>query len=821
MDSRLKLENGYELSFPKQAEKYTIIDVIGRGSSTIAYSARMESGIDCILKEYCPKNLHLVRDPSGHLQCTTSHDSERFERGKQEFVAAGNRQKEIRNIIPLRNGTPPFLGTYEANNTQYSVIIAFVGKTFDQLSDELLPIKIKICRAIAQLINQYHQKGYLCLDIKPNNIFVLTNSSGEIDTTIIEYIDFDSIRKKDELSFGRSISYTKNWAAPEQTNPYRYSDICEATDIYTIGELVFWSVFNRHSYDHEHRDYSVYPFNEARYPKVKRNIVQNILTGLFHSTLRPSPRNRFQTMGELIQLLDKLVEELEKKEYIIEAAIQPKEFFIGRDNELRQIDDALHKHDIVFVSGIAGIGKSELIKHYICAHKKEYDNILYWTYNGDIDNMVAQDITVSVSGLQKIPEESDLQYAERKLRLVNELTSNSENLIVIDNLNQLIDELPQERTWERIKALHGKILITTRACENLYQSVTINTLSNTNDLIRLFREYYPFSDEEFESVYGIINSVDHHTLLVELLAHFTKATHTSPGQTLEKLQNNGITGLSNETVRLRKDDRISSNSVHEHIKKIFSMETISDNHILILTTLAFLPVDGVTASKFTSFFSIENYEDINWLISHGWISSISGIDNIAEDTIKIHPAIASVVVEYLNTKETLREEFFKRNCGAIKNHNFKQLTEAEQVRLANSLAASTIRYSIKCRSAAIFINQYIDQYSKYGNTKQKCEQIEFAIEALESSIGIGKYSAVLEESYYLQANILYTLQKHDCVIQICEEHLGRAKQVNDIYFIAKWSLLLQRMHINAPIKYLRYSHLAASTMKNIRKKLNF
>ena len=203
MDNCLK--KGYELSIPGQPEKYTIIDVIGRGASTIAYSVRTESGVEHILKEYCPQNLRLERDLSGSLLCS-SQDCEKFERGKQEFLAAGNRQKEIRNILRLRNETSPSLGIYEANNTQYSIIIASAGETFNRLGNKLpLLTKIQICCAIAKLVSQYHQRGYLCLDIKPDNIFVLTNSSGEIVTEIIEYIDFDSIRQKGEMSFGRSI----------------------------------------------------------------------------------------------------------------------------------------------------------------------------------------------------------------------------------------------------------------------------------------------------------------------------------------------------------------------------------------------------------------------------------------------------------------------------------------------------------------------------------------------------------------------------------------------------------------------------------------
>lgn len=322
----------------------------------------------------------------------------------------------------------------------------------------------------------------------------------------------------------------------------------------------------------------------------------------------------------------------------------------------------------------------------------------------------------------------------------------------------------------------------------------------------------------------IISLVDHHTLLVELLAHLTKATHANPGQTLEKLRDSRITGLPNETVRLRKDGKESSDSVHEHIKKIFSMESISDGCTLILAMLAFMPVEGIKASKFKSFYSIKNCDNLNWLIHHGWVSSIYENN---DEIFRIHPAVASVIIEHLKTKETLRDTFFARSCDAITACHSEEISEAEQILLADSLALSaTSRYPIKCRNAAIFIEQYVEQYSRYGNAESKLNQIDFAIRSLEINRDERKYSAVLENGYYLQANILYTLQQYERAIAICEEHLVRAKQVNDIYFAARWCLLLQGMysdaHLGDQTKWSRYNRLSVFYIKkNLRRSSRF
>lgn len=805
------LNKGYELSFPERAAKYTIIDIIGRGASTIAYLASDESGTEYILKEYCPHALRLERSSSGALLCSEK-DRDKFERGKLEFREGANKQKQLRNIIRLRNETPPFHGIYEANNTLYLEVTPYAGRTLDRLDAEPLLTKVKICCAVAKLICQYHNNGYLCLDIKPDNIFVLTNSSEEILTELVEYIDFDSIRKKSELSFGRSLSFTKLWAAPEQCNPYSYNKICESTDIYAIGELLFWLVFGRHSNFDEHRSYSVYPFDEVSDTSIRqavsRTAIQNTLSEIFHSTLRSSVRNRFQSVSELTPLLEKLVSELENKAYIVESAIRPKDFFVGRTAELEQIDATLKEHNIVFVSGIAGIGKSELVKQYVCAHKKEYDNVLYWVYDGSLETAIAKNSTVQVKGIQHIPEETDPQFAVRLLKRIREISEEYQynNLIVIDNMDCLLEEMPSQEAWEQINHIPGKILLTTRTVEPLYTTVMIDVISDSNDLICLFGKYCQFPEEERESVRRIIEAVDSHTLLVELLAHYTSATHSTPTHTLEQMKEHGIGKLSTESVRILKDGKLSSDSVFSHVNRIFSMESIDKDQTLTLAMLAFLPPDGVFMEKFKAFYSIENYETLNWLIAHGWISCINSPDEV----IRIHPSVATVAVEHLKTNPELCDRMFSAFAQAIKVRKTKVIAGSEQVLFADSLARSTTdRFAMHDRNAVIFIERYIGIYSDYGNIYQMLELTDYVITTAKEFAGNNTYSVLIEEGYYLKAVQLIRLYNYESSTKICEEHLALARKNKDIYFAEKWGFLLVNIGrtgflMDSPNKYFKY-----------------
>ena len=63
--------------------------------------------------------------------------------------------------------------------------------------------------------------------------------------------------------------------------------------------------------------------------------------------------------------------------------------FCGREKELEMLHELLLEHGKVFLHGIAGIGKSELAKAYAKQHRKEYTNVLYLTYTGNLMQDIA------------------------------------------------------------------------------------------------------------------------------------------------------------------------------------------------------------------------------------------------------------------------------------------------------------------------------------------------------------------------------------------------------------------------------------------------
>ena len=108
---------------------------------------------------------------------------------------------------------------------------------------------------------------------------------------------------------------------------------------------------------------------------------------------------------------------------------RPCRHFCGRDTKLEKLHELLCSKEKVFVQGIAGIGKSELAKAYAKKYDKEYTNIMYITYSGDLKNDIANlDFADDVDD----EESTDARFS-RHHRFLRKLKADS--LLIIDNFN--------------------------------------------------------------------------------------------------------------------------------------------------------------------------------------------------------------------------------------------------------------------------------------------------------------------------------------------------------------------------------------------------
>ncbi len=287
---------------------FVIEAVIGRGASCVVYRAMytdaFSNSTQHLLKEYHPKNISLCRDENGTLRICSEKNQDAFQVGLERFRQGYQQQMKLRQDDGLKNVTSNIEAVYrDCYGTDFIEMTCFEGSSYDKIEETSLADLLLRVKAITEVVSKYHKKGYLHLDIKPSNVFTLPEASN-----FVILFDFDSVIRKEAITKNSRLSYTDAWAAPEQKQPDAHEKICEATDLYAIGELLFFKLMGRHSSRQEHRVTAVYPFQESPLLKEADESTMSTLTDLFHNTLCVSADMRWQTADALIKALDQLIE---------------------------------------------------------------------------------------------------------------------------------------------------------------------------------------------------------------------------------------------------------------------------------------------------------------------------------------------------------------------------------------------------------------------------------------------------------------------------------------------------------------------------------
>lgn len=641
---RVELPKGYKLHLPNKVNEYEIITTLGRGASCFVYLARyIEKDIpyEVILKECNPKTLELKRDSLGVL-CIPDDKKSDFELNLYKFEQGYKRQAGLRLNSDLTNSTSNIQGIYSANNTMYIEMTFFNGSTYsigDNPTDISLYDFFRRMKALATVIGNYHKAGYLHLDIKPENMYALPETA-----EMVMLFDFDSVIKEDEVkNKSTALSYTKEWAAIEQINATKRTDICKSTDFFAIGEMIFYRVFGRHSELRERRSYSNYKFNfeSEIFDSINPKIYPK-LNELLKKTLCNVVKNRYQSDDELINQLDEIIKITDPKEsYLISSFVNPNSFFIGRDTELSHIHNKLKDNNILFLCGIGGIGKSELAKNYAKVYSDDYDAVFFAVYNENLITLINDDTTICIANFERFPEEKEIDYYHRKIRKLKELCDDR-TLLIIDNFNQNEFNEETQKQWENILEIGCKMLITTRVHDWNYPQFDIDIISDKSQLIQIFNQYCETkSDNDKIAVEKIIDYVGGHTLTVELIARQTKNGFVTPTEKLIKLKEHGIYASGKEKILSYKDNKQRTETVFNHIVTLFNIADLNEFQKYVLANMSLIPPNGIDARNFKDWCELEDFNVVNFLIRNGWLER-------TDDKIKMHPVLSEVILHCLN-----------------------------------------------------------------------------------------------------------------------------------------------------------------------------
>lgn len=728
MDRYLKA--GAQIINPKRAKEgsYAIKELIGTGSSCAVYYAEFinDSSVvtEHLLKEYNPKSIKLERAENGSLVHSDSVDAA-FKAGLRRFEDGYNMQLEVRRSSDAKNSTSNIQDIFVANETCYIDMTVMAGETYEKVEDKTIEDLLRRIKAITKVIGNYHEKGLLHLDIKPDNIFTIPET-----TELVVMFDFDSVIKKKDVADAAFLSYTQSWAAQEQILPYRRNQICEATDIFAIGEILFYKLMGRHSYPHERTTFAYYSFDGSS--KLLEGVNPRIfplLSEIFKHTICNVVGKRYQNTSELLEKLEEAILLADPRKPFLQHHLPLKaSFFIGRDAELRELDERLKHTDKLFISGMGGMGKSEFVKQYAHIHKDEYDAVIFSICNSDLDSLILDDSMLPICNVQQFLDEKARDYGNRKLRELSKLC-NKRVLIIVDNFNDL-----QDKTLSKLLQLNCKMLFTTRcdATEYNYEQLTLGTLCEEH-VWDIFRTWYKgkLEGKELSAAEQILSLYQYHTMAVELIAKQMNVSCTTPTEMLEKLNAGGFSNSGRERIVHSKDGSSPKQNIYEHIRRLFDVSELRESQVYVLANLSLLPPSGIDKRQFHDWCNLESYEDINMLTESGWVRYEE-----KSKMISLHPVIADVMLDDTSAVAAHSTSLFSSFTHNIRDACFSAVSAEYRYHLstvATHICNKASQINVSSKGYANFLCACAYTFSGYGYLDLFVELLDQALKTSELS----------------------------------------------------------------------------------------
>ena len=740
MDSRTALKSNTTLRF-NDGYTYTITGELARGGSGIVYNGFYMDNLSgkkvVRIKECYPFKCNLERAPGGDLLVPESEQA-LFSEAKQKMRRAYQLGSAFFLTDGLTNLTANTYNIFEGNNTLYVISAYAQGQELSYERYSSVKDSIGAVKSVAAAIGRIHNEGFLYLDIKPDNIMTLEGTR-----ELVQLFDFDTVVPiADVAKLGDRISYTRGFAALELQGG-DYKRIGRHTDVYGIGALLFYMLFGRVPDAFDCEADAEYDFSKSRlFGGSYQDALVFRLTDFFHHTLANYYLDRFSNMETVTERLSELqaLADLSAR-YIISSKFHAPAFFLGREKETVWILQRLRGNagGCSFLVGMGGIGKSTLMRYCLKKWASKLDSVLYLDFSGTIEQTICDDYAVQINGVRRDRAETDQAYFDRKLGILRELGRNKNNILVIDNYTG-----DTSGAFSRLLQLGWRIFFLSRdpSLAQWYDTLRVGPISRTKVLLQLFSKHIgrELREEERRSAVSIIQNINGHTLVLELIAKQigSPLCSLSLGQAARIVADSGFSGIGSDKIGYQRDNVLYQKTIRQIVSSLFEAEGLSQSQCSLMKLLSLFGRTGISMDRLCTMLELANREDISALYHQGWIyveDMILIMHPVIEEAVSnwelsqtaLHAAIK--VFRYLNSK--LRAEAHIREGSRYVSRRVMDHEELrEALRLASAVLESGKREK-KIRSLDIY-----RELLYYTIQNMPCENERFIQEKSEEFIAL-------------------------------------------------------------------------------------
>ena len=331
------------------------------------------------------------------------------------------------------------------------------------------------------------------------------------------------------------------------------------------------------------------------------------------------------------------------------AGIRSERDFLGRDPWLDTLEKRFQKDDLVFLSGVGGVGKSELAAQYARRQAGKGKTVVRLSYS---PGQPGAEDPIEASGLRhlllELPVleapaacagppppggEERLRYYQAKLFCLRRIC-NRDTLFVVDNF-----DVDWDMGMEDLQSLGAQVLLTTRQRFSGPYAVEELPCLEENDAYRLFCRHAPLgrADRE-EEAREILRLVGCHTTAVLLLAAQKEADGLSTG-TLQNRLRRGLQQAGESQVHWLQNGMLREGTAFRLLCAVLHVAALPEEERRLLVRLAALSPGGVEGENLCRWSGCTGRDSLNRLVNLHWA------ERGEADRVFLTPVIARVAWE--------------------------------------------------------------------------------------------------------------------------------------------------------------------------------
>ena len=262
--------------------------------------------------------------------------------------------------------------------------------------------------------------------------------------------------------------------------------------------------------------------------------------------------------------------------------------FVGREEELDQIASRFEREHVVVLTGLGGMGKTELAIHFGRNHW--FGRTYLVRFRNDWTETVIYGIADGIKDYKRENRPVEDIYAD-----VMEVLEacGPDDLLILDNADQVGESFDQ--LWNALSGLDIRVLITTR--DDVRGASKVVPMDNEN-LYALFEQHgVKLSRENMDA---LITAVQGHTMTVDLMARLLRRERRSDScqALIEALGRRDLDHTEFGAVAAAYPGAKNQARVNEHLKAVFRVSDMSEPEKGVLRFGALLPDSGLDSALF-------------------------------------------------------------------------------------------------------------------------------------------------------------------------------------------------------------------------------